>query len=97
MGGSHVYVFNNDKKKKDITIIYDKDKAAFEIFSTDLDWKYSKKYNLYKHSTVKEAMKAPWQHWNYQCICFENRSSRKRKHTIATAQNKEWRHYMHKA
>ena len=59
----HVYVFYNKKKHKDITIIYDP-KTSYTINSTDMDWKYSEKYNVYQHDTIAEALKAPWQHWS---------------------------------
>ena len=58
---AHVYVFINKKKHKDLTILFNTDKQIFEIYSTDLFWKYSEKYNMYQHQTVIEALRAPWQ------------------------------------
>jgi hypothetical protein len=61
----YVYVFENKKKHKDITIVYDEEKMCYQIYSTDMFWKYSKKYNMYKHDSIAEALKVPWQHWNF--------------------------------
>lgn len=60
---SHVYIFHNKKKCKEITVIYD-EKVGYTINSTDSFWKYSEKYNVYQHETIAEAFKAPWQHWS---------------------------------
>lgn len=60
---AHVYIFINKKKHKDLTILFNTDKQIFEIYSTDLFWKYSEKYNMYQHQTVIEALSAPWQRY----------------------------------
>ncbi len=60
---NHVYVFQNMKKHKDITITVES--ACYEISSTDMFWEFSEKYNAYAHNTLSEALKAPWQHWNF--------------------------------
>lgn len=60
---NHVYVFQNMKKHKNITITVES--ACYEISSTDMFWEFSEKYNAYAHNTLSEALKAPWQHWNF--------------------------------
>lgn len=65
----HIYAFYNDKTDKDITIIYDTEKSCYTINSSDTFWVYSTKNNLYRHNTVKEALNAPWQHWNHVLDC----------------------------
>lgn len=60
-----VYIFYNKKKKKDITVFYISEKVEYQIASTDMHWRYSDEYNVYVHDSIKEALKAPWQHWNF--------------------------------
>lgn len=86
---THCYVFFNNKKRKDITIIYDKEKSYYIICSTDLLWKYSDHCNMYEHNTVTEALKSPWQDTDYWLGCAICKNKKKRKHTLKRLRSKQ--------
>lgn len=75
------YVFNNDKKHKTIHIKITWDNS-YEILTCDIWRKYCKEYNLYKHDTMKAALEAPWQHWNYVYTHFDHSNMRIRSRAI---------------
>lgn len=76
------YIFYNKKKHKDITVLYDSEKSEYQIASTDMFWKYSNKYNVYVHSFIREALNAPWQHWNFVFDVSHKTNKKTRKRTI---------------
>lgn len=85
-----VYIFFNKKKKKDITVLYVPEKFGYQIASTDMFWRYSNKYNLYEHDSVKETLSAPWQHWNIVYINLDNTNKKIRKRTIEKVRYKNF-------
>ena len=74
----NVYIFQNRKKWKDITVLYVPEKSEYQIMSTDCLWRYSDEYNVYEHDSIKEALKMPWQHYNFM-LDKSNKKKRRRR------------------
>lgn len=62
---AHEYIFYNKKKHKEVAVTYITETSNFILGTYDMFWKYSKVNNVHRHNTIKEALMAPWQHWNH--------------------------------